>query len=139
MSPMILLLVGGGVSAAIGTILAVLTHPQAGKGQLRLPLKSKQQTPQRFRIVVRIVDKRFQTVTKLNHSRNAYSNTAGQDIIYYMTFEAQDGTQTEMEIPEAIFCGCLAGFVGSLTYEVSESGLRFIDFDRDRRYRVNGL
>ena len=44
-----------------------------------------------------------------------------------------------MEIPEAIFCGCLAGFVGTLTYEVTESGQRFIDFDRDRRYRVNGL
>lgn len=138
MNTMILLLICGGiVSASIGTVLAVFTHPQAKKhNSPLLPMKSQ---PQRFRIVVRIIDKRFVTVQTPNNRLAPYSRSAAQDNIYFMTFEAEDGTQTEMEIPEAIFCGCLAGFVGTLTYEVTESGQRFIDFDRDRRYRVNGL
>lgn len=131
-----------GVAAVIGTVLAFASKPKPNGKRIQANIPGNAAgtgLPMRSQIVVRILDKRIVTVDTSNNIGIEYSRAASRQNIYYMTFEAKDGTRTEMEIPEAIFCGCLAGFIGTLTYETSADGLRFIDFTRDYHYRVNGF
>lgn len=125
----------------LGVVLAFMTNPKSGRNQARRAVSQQSRTglPMYAQIYVRIVDKRIVTVNTPDAPGAEYSISASHQNLYYMTFEAQDGSHTEMEIPEAIFCSCLAGFVGTLIYENTASGQRFIDFIRDMHYHVNGF
>lgn len=125
----------------LGVVLAFVTKPKSGRNQARIAVsrQSRAALPMYAQIYVRIVDKRIVTVNTPDAPGAEYSISASHHNLYYMTFEAQDGTRTEMCIPEAVFCGCLAGFVGTLRYRNTPEGQQFIDFTRDIRYRVNGL
>ena len=131
------ILLGGG--------LAIATRPKTdGTDKLtELLFPNESQQKKRCQATVRIIDKRIVTEDTSYTAAANYSRAAGHQNHYFMTFEAQDGSHTEMEIPEAVFCGNVAGFVGTLTYDTLISGeretrLSFVDFVRDRRYRVNG-
>ena len=128
------------ISAGIGAGAAILSNQPNPQQPAQLPdLHTQPALRGRIQITVRVVDKRIKTVNSPNNPGAEFSYTAAHENIYYMTFEAQDGTLAEMEIPEAVFCGIVAGFVGTLTYEKTDSGLRFIDFVRDMKYRINGI
>lgn len=125
-------------AVAFGVALAFGTRPKQNRQQLPTNMPNPGM-PMRTQMVVRIMDKRMVTVNAPQYLDDEYSHSASRQNIYYMTFEAKDGTRAEMEIPEPIFCGCLAGFVGTLTYEMGADGMRFVDFTRDPKYRVKGF
>ena len=140
MSALILIFTFGVIAAAAGAGLAIYTNPDAAqKQQNTLSAQTLPKDYRRVQFIVRIVDKRIRTVDNSSEPGAKYSYVAACRNLYFMTFETQDGTRTELEIPEAVFCGNLAGFIGTLTCGSGPEGLRFIDFTRDLKYRVNGL
>lgn len=138
---LVVLIASAAFCGVVGTVLAITTNSKRTLDQPNPQIPAQRRAPalpQRFRIVVRIVDKRIVSVNTPDNPGTEYSHSAAYQNRYYMTFEAQDGTLAEMEIPEPVFCGNLAGFVGTLSYETDGAHPRFIDFERDMRYRVNG-
>ncbi len=127
-------------SCVIGGSLAFATKP---KPENQNPQPARNASPQtagrRMQIQVRIADKRIATEDTSYKAEAQYSHAAARTNHYFMTFETPEGARSELEIPEAVYCGCLTGFIGTLTYESGETGLRFIDFARDMKYRVNGM
>ena len=135
----VMLIASAAFCGVVGTVLAITTNQKSDADRSKpqdysiVPFQV-----QRIQITVRIVDTRIVSVNTPDNPGAAYSYSAAYQNRYFMTFEAQDGTLAEMEIPEPVFCGNLAGFVGRLSYESDGEHLRFIDFERDMRYRVNG-
>lgn len=131
------------ISAAIGSGLAIATRPKQDGQRIGSAVQSAKallpEERRRCQATVRIVDKRIATEDTSYTAAAKYSHAARHRNHYFMTFEAQDGSRIEMEIPEAVFCGFLAGFVGILTYETGGGSVQFIDFVRDMKYRVNGI
>ena len=135
----VMLIASAAFCGVVGTVLAITTNQKSDTNRSKpqdysiVPFQV-----QRIQITVRIVDKRIVSVNTPDNPGAAYSHSAAYQNRYFMTFEAQDGTLAEMEIPEPVFCGNLAGFVGKLSYETDGVHPRFIDFERDLKYRVNG-
>ena len=128
-------------SGVIGTSLAFATKPKP-EADPRLPAGSAARSIKggsRSQLSVRIADKRILTEDTSYKAAAKYSHAAARENHYYMTFETPDGTRTELEIPEIVYCNQLIGFIGTLTYTSCDGKMYFIDFVRDTKYRINGI
>lgn len=126
-------------SGVIGASMAFATNPKRGSKADPASTLPPQSAGRRCQTEVRIADKRITTEDTSDSFEAQYSHTAARTNHYYMTFEAPDGSRIELEIPEAVYCGCLVGFIGTLTYTSGTEGMHFIDFVRNMKYRINGL